>query len=58
MNEAVLSVARNMIGVFFLSQWRFRSRSVSLFVKAHMLLTMLCSRDGVEGVLHGILFLC
>ena len=44
MNEAVLSVTLNMIGVVFLFQWRSRSHSVSLFVKAHMLLTMLCCR--------------
>jgi len=50
MNEAVLSVTLNMIGVVFLFQWRSRSHSVSLFVKAHMLLTMLCCRDGIEGV--------
>jgi len=57
MNEAVLCCLQHDRR-FLSSQWRFRSRSVSLFVKAHMLLMALCSRDGVEGVLHGILFLC
>lgn len=43
MNEAVLSVAQNMIGVFFLNG----VFEVVRFLSLYMLLTTLCSRHGV-----------